>query len=296
MQSGSQATRGVADLVLLNDSFGVLPYAVREGQRIVNGMQDILKLYMSRMFYVILLVMSTGIVSGFPFSPKHSSMVALLTVGLSSIFLAAWSRPGPVPHTSMLRRLMHFVFPSALLQSVFGLGIYLAYLVPSFQTATSLSPELNGSIVLFDQALLVGQTALAIFSIFCGLLMVVFVEPPTQWWTGGDKLSGDKRPALLSLGMFIAFVVFLFLPGTSRFFDFTQLKYYDYFIIGGVAIAWALALRYTWRARLFDRFLEINLQDGTILEPEQVEKLAQEANEPSEPETSPVPTVENSKE
>src|SRR3989440_1586521 len=46
MQSGSQATRSVADIVLLNDSFASLPSALREGQRIRNGMQDILKLYL----------------------------------------------------------------------------------------------------------------------------------------------------------------------------------------------------------------------------------------------------------
>ena len=43
MQSGSAATRGVADLILLNDSFGALVPAFREGQRIVFGMGDILR-------------------------------------------------------------------------------------------------------------------------------------------------------------------------------------------------------------------------------------------------------------
>ena len=260
MQSGSQATRGVADLVLLGDSFAVLPYAVREGQRIVNGMQDILKLYMSRMLYVILLIMCTGIVAGFPFSPKHSSMVALLTVGISTLALAAWARPARVPRTSLLRRLIHFVLPSALLQSLFGLGIYLAYLVPAYQSSGAL-PHLADRAALFDHALLVGQTALAIFSIYCGLLLVIFVEPPTQWWAGGDVFSGDRRPAWLAVGLLAGFSLFLFIPGASNFFDFTRLKFYDYFIIGGAALAWALILRATWRSNLLERFLEIKLQE-----------------------------------
>jgi len=137
MQSGSQATRGVADLILLNDSFGVLPYAVREGQRIVNGMQDILKLYLTRMTYVILMIISTGVVAGFPFSPKHSSMVALLSVGISTLALAGWARPARVPRVGLIRRLMHFILPAALLQSVFGLGIYLAYMVPAYEAMLS---------------------------------------------------------------------------------------------------------------------------------------------------------------
>src|SRR5205807_7330932 len=41
MHSGSQATRSVADIVLLNDSFSVLPHALREGQRIRNGMHSV---------------------------------------------------------------------------------------------------------------------------------------------------------------------------------------------------------------------------------------------------------------
>src|SRR5439155_16901795 len=58
MQSGSQATRGVADIVLLGDSFAALPPAFQEGQRILNGMQDIMKLFLTRLLYVILLLIS----------------------------------------------------------------------------------------------------------------------------------------------------------------------------------------------------------------------------------------------
>ncbi|MDP9282219.1 MAG: HAD-IC family P-type ATPase [Chloroflexota bacterium] len=38
MESGSSASRAVADLVLLGDRFAVLPQAVAEGRRIVDGM------------------------------------------------------------------------------------------------------------------------------------------------------------------------------------------------------------------------------------------------------------------
>lgn len=38
MLSGTQATRNVVDIILLDDSFAVLTEAFREGQRILNGM------------------------------------------------------------------------------------------------------------------------------------------------------------------------------------------------------------------------------------------------------------------
>jgi len=46
MNSGSQATRSVADIVLLRSSFESLPQVFHEGQRIRNGMQIILKLFL----------------------------------------------------------------------------------------------------------------------------------------------------------------------------------------------------------------------------------------------------------
>jgi cation-transporting ATPase E len=260
MQSGSQAARGVAGLVLLDDSFRVLPYAVREGQRIVNGLQDILKLYLTRIVYIILLIIATGFLTGFPFSPKHSSLVALLAVGIPTLALASWSRPAPVPHTSMLRRLMHFILPASLLQSIFGIGVYLAYMIPAYQNLASKNSAIN-SFPAFDQSLLVGQTALAVFSIFCGLLLLVFVEPPNPWWVGGDTLSGDRRPAILAAVLLVAFIIFLLFPRAGGFFDFSRLKYYDYFIIGAVSIVWGIILRKVWRSRLLDRFLEVNLSE-----------------------------------
>ena len=58
MQSGSQATRGVADIVLTNDSFAVLPHAITEGQRIIAGMQSVLKLFLTRTFFLALLIIA----------------------------------------------------------------------------------------------------------------------------------------------------------------------------------------------------------------------------------------------
>jgi len=47
MQSGTPATRGIADIVLLGDAFSALPEAFLEGQRIMNSMGDVLRLYLT---------------------------------------------------------------------------------------------------------------------------------------------------------------------------------------------------------------------------------------------------------
>ncbi len=112
MQSGSQATRSVADIVLLGDSFVSLPSAFREGRRIRNGMQDIFKLFLTRVFYFVVLMVGTAVVGGFPFDPKQSSVLVLLTVGLPSFMLAAWAQPRPLEKDAR-RSLWHVVLPAA---------------------------------------------------------------------------------------------------------------------------------------------------------------------------------------
>ena len=67
MESGSSATQSVAGMVLLGDSFAVMPKAVTEGQRIAASIQNILKTYMVTVFAMLLLVVALGILQlGFP--------------------------------------------------------------------------------------------------------------------------------------------------------------------------------------------------------------------------------------
>ena len=95
MESGTSATRNVADMVLLGDRFAALPAALREGQRIVRGMEDVIRLLLTRTLYVLALVVAARIVGlPFPVTPKHNSILALLTVGLPILAIAAWARPG----------------------------------------------------------------------------------------------------------------------------------------------------------------------------------------------------------
>jgi cation-transporting ATPase E len=72
MQSGSAATGGVADVVLLGDSFAALPQMFQEGQRIQHGMHNILKLFLTRVSSMIVLLTAIMIVDGFPLFPNRT--------------------------------------------------------------------------------------------------------------------------------------------------------------------------------------------------------------------------------
>jgi cation-transporting P-type ATPase E len=121
MQSGSQATRGVADIVLTNDSFAVLPHAITEGQRIIAGMQSVLKLFLSRTFFLALLIIAVGIVGTFPFSPRQSALLSIFTAGVPAVTLAAWAHPVRAVRGSSLGRLASFAVPAGLAVTLIGL-------------------------------------------------------------------------------------------------------------------------------------------------------------------------------
>ncbi|UCG25235.1 MAG: HAD-IC family P-type ATPase, partial [Chloroflexota bacterium] len=248
MQSGSRAARSVADIILLDDSFGVLPEAFKEGQRILNGMQDVLRLYMSRILYLAFLIAAVGFVGGgFPFTPRQNAIISVITLSIPAFFLALWARPGPTPHGSVSTRLAHFVIPAVISVGLVGLAIYLLYL--------------HGTGDMYY-----AQTMLTYTAIICGILLIVFTEPPSKWWVGGDVLSGDKRPTILAVGMLLLFGLFLVVPALRNFYGLALLKKpVDYFIIALAVVAWALLLRFTWRARLVDRYLNVALSQASGL-------------------------------
>jgi cation-transporting ATPase E len=238
MQSGSQAARGVADIVLLGDSFAALPIAFREGQRIVRGMEDVVRLLLTRTFYVLFLIVATQLVGiPFPVTPKHNSILALLTVGIPILAIAAWARPGTPPR-SVVRSTSHFVFPAAFTVSVLALAVYLGYL-----TTTG------------DEE--IARTALTTVTIMCGLLLIPFVEPPTKWWVGGDLLSGDWRPSMLAVGMLVLYGVIVAIPPLRDFFELTTLQWWNYLLLAALAVGWALVLRIVWRARVFEKLFSL---------------------------------------
>ncbi len=240
MQSGSAATRNVADMVLLNDSFAALLPAVQEGQKIINGIQDVLKLFLTRILYVSLLINSTNFIGvDFPVSVKQNSLLLMLTVGIPPLGMITWARSG-LASRGLIRSVMHFVIPAAITILIVTKIVYLVY--------------------WNYKDIAIAQTALNITAVLCGLLLISFVEPPIKAFVGGDAFSGDWRPSILAFFMLVIYVFILATPELRNFFELVALQPKDYLIITGLVTTWAFSLRFIWRQRLFDRLLGIDLQ------------------------------------
>lgn len=238
MQSGAPATRSIADIVLLEDRFSALPVALHEGQRIVRGMQDVIRLLLTRTLYVFLLIIGALVARApFPVTPRHNGLIALLTVGIPILAIAAWASAGKPPG-SVLSSTLRFTLPAAATISMLVTGVYLGYLL------------VTGDVLL-------ARTALTTACILCGLLLLPFVEPPSGWWVAGDELSGDVRPSLLAVGLLGVFGVVMGVPALRDSFELVPLGWWDYLFIALLVTAWALVQRTVWRSRLFERLLGI---------------------------------------
>jgi cation-transporting ATPase E len=259
MESGTQATRAVADIILMKDSFAALAPAVSEGQRIVNGMQDILRLFLARILSMALLIVSALVIGEFPLALRNGSIVTLFSVGIPAVMLAFWARPGPRKNGTLVQRLAHFIVTPVLLTSAFGVLLFYAVLWIPSGLASVFGPDitLRQSTMMLDAVRPVAQTALASFLVLAGLLLVIFVEPPTKWWTGGDELSGDWKPTIMAVLLIIAFFIISAIPFLRGFFALTELTPFEWALVCGTTIIWLFAVRFFWRHSITARFLGI---------------------------------------
>ena len=89
MGSGSEATKGVASLVLLKDQFRAMPSILREGRIVINNIQRSASLFLVKtMFSFGLSLITIFWFSAYPFKPIQLSLVSLLGTGIPGFVLA----------------------------------------------------------------------------------------------------------------------------------------------------------------------------------------------------------------
>jgi cation-transporting ATPase E len=118
MGSGSEATRAVAQLVLLDSTFDALPSVVGEGRRVLGNIERTSGLYLTKTVYAMLISIAVGVLAfAFPFLPRHLTLIGSLTIGIPSFFLALAPnserfRPG------FVARVLKFAVPAGFLAGV----------------------------------------------------------------------------------------------------------------------------------------------------------------------------------
>lgn len=89
MASGSDASRTVSQVVLLDSDFANMPRIVNEGRRSINNLQRSAALFLVKaMFSIIIGVLFIFITTPYPFQPIQFTLINTVTIGIPSFVLA----------------------------------------------------------------------------------------------------------------------------------------------------------------------------------------------------------------
>ncbi|WP_459643926.1 P-type ATPase [Kineococcus sp. NUM-3379] len=268
-RSGSGGARDAADVLLLEDSYEPLPLAHREGQRVIGAIPPVATLFLTRVAVSMGVIVGVAVLGlGFPYEPAQGSLT-LFTVGVPTLFLTAWARPQrPDPH--LIGNLVRFVVPAAVVTGGFAIALYAAMFtilgrltapgghLPEdawlkFEAFTGLARDHPD----FAQttATAVAQMGLSFFACLTGFLLVLFLEPPTRFFTGWAPVSRDRRPALLVACLLATLVVVLSVPALARWFGLVQPGGFEAPLVVAAAVVWFFVMRTVWRRDLFRKVL-----------------------------------------
>ena len=124
MSSGSDATKAVAQLILVDGGFAALPGVVAEGRRVIANVERVAKLFITKTVYAAAIAVLSGIARlPFPFLPRQLTLVSTLTIGFPGFFLAL--APGaPRTPPGFMRRVMVFAVPAGLVAAAATFSSY----------------------------------------------------------------------------------------------------------------------------------------------------------------------------
>lgn len=89
MANGSDATKSVSQLILLDNNFASMPKVVAEGRRTINNIQRSATLFLVKTIYSgLLAIMFLIMQEEYPFVPIQMSLISSITIGLPSFVLA----------------------------------------------------------------------------------------------------------------------------------------------------------------------------------------------------------------
>jgi cation-transporting P-type ATPase E len=209
MGSGTQVTKGVADVVLLKDQFERLPEAVGEGRRIARNIHRLGRLYLTKSVYaatLILLVAVPGFT--FPFLPRHLTVAAFLTIGIPSFVLALLPSDGPLYRGRLLRALAAFAVPA-------GVATALASILSFFLVDTVAGASLEA-----------GQTAATTTLIVLGLAFILLLERGP----GREHIAIQSNMLAMVAALGAVYAGILAIPFLRDFFEMDLLSAPEWFL------------------------------------------------------------------
>jgi cation-transporting ATPase E len=231
MGSGTQVTKGVADVVLLRDQFSRLPEAIGEGRRIARNIHRLGRLYLTKTVYAATLILLVAVPGfAFPFLPRHLTLAAFLTIGIPSFVLALAPSDGPLYRGRLLRALAAFAVPA-------GIATGLASILSCVLVSTVAGGGLEA-----------GRTAATTTLIVLGLAFVLLLERGP----GREHIAIQSYMLAMVAGLGALYALFLAAAPVRDFFELEILSATDWFLAMLAAAIGLTIASVIWRVPMIE--------------------------------------------
>ncbi len=154
LASGSEAARNASHLVLLDSNFSSMPKVVSEGRRVINNIQRVATLFLTKTIFSILLTMVAYLVTKkYPISPIQLFLIDFLVIGVPSFFLSLQPNNEQVKG-KFLSNVIKTALPGALTVAfqtliIFFLKNQMGFGDPESSTLIVISATFTGFVVLY---------------------------------------------------------------------------------------------------------------------------------------------------
>jgi cation-transporting ATPase E len=140
MNSGAQATKSVAELILLDNKFATMPRVLAEGRRVIANIERVASLFIIKNVYSLFLALAVTVAAlPYPFLPRHLTILSALTIGIPAFFFSlAPNNQRYIP--GFLKRVLQFAVPLGLVMALLIFAGFFAV------TATGGSPTLASTV------------------------------------------------------------------------------------------------------------------------------------------------------
>ena len=229
MYAGAPASRRVADIILLNNSFTSLPIGMKLGNRIMQAIEVIATLFFHKIIYGVVLLLSTMLVGlNYPYAPRHITFLNIFLVTMPTIM---WTLFPPRPRhrvnpAHFWRDTLQAVAPIALLT-----GLTVAF---TYWSGVTLHPHQAAE----------AATMTVLTATFFGIYLVFLVGPMLGVIL--DKRAHLAR-TLYMAGVLLVTLVSFGVEPLRQFFDFTVPNII--LLWPGIAVVIPVALAQWWLAR-----------------------------------------------
>jgi P-type Ca2+ transporter type 2C len=144
---GTDVTREAADIILLDDNFGTIVNAVREGRKVYDNMKKSIKFHLSANFGELLLVLVALLISlPLPILPLAILWMNLVTDALPSLALSIekeekdiMKREAINPNEDILKRIYKFIIIAGILSAVISLILFASFYQEDLQKARTIT-------------------------------------------------------------------------------------------------------------------------------------------------------------